>query len=131
MYGYTPSTPLEMILLEAECIKLGIAPLSPSNTWGDFNKTLASLPPEAARAMKRKFRKLWRRSILDTEKRHTRRWARLTADIMGMGAQKPAKRMKNRRKLEVMDYIMRAHVRPVVEAAERQHQPEVKDEPGV
>lgn len=48
-----------MTALFEECMKMGIAPMY--NLPDNFNIVLKALPPDVARKMKRKFRKIWRK----------------------------------------------------------------------
>jgi hypothetical protein len=52
------NNPILEFLMKAAAHERGIVPLERNHH--DFNRILASLPPDDARAMKRKFRKLWR-----------------------------------------------------------------------
>lgn len=52
--------PMHDLLMLHTYMKLGIAPIG--NVNHDYNKLMQNLPPEEARKMKRKFRKLWRRA---------------------------------------------------------------------
>lgn len=62
------------------CHDLGIAPMSTSLRYGAA-KALASLPPDEARKMKRKFRKLWRREMKRELRELERRYRRAGLDI--------------------------------------------------
>lgn len=42
-------------------LEAGVVPLTLQNLNHDVNKALAELPPDEARKMRRKFRKLWRK----------------------------------------------------------------------
>jgi|GEM_PF-3161866 len=48
------------VLTAEEAYQLGIIPLSESSLGLSFKDILASMPPEAARKARRKFRKIWR-----------------------------------------------------------------------
>lgn len=80
----------------------GIVPVG-FGEWGvpinmDFNKVLDTLPPDEARKMRRKFRKLWRKRLARAEgsKLHSK-----LSLIMGLGQASPTKRQKQVRKNEV------------------------------
>lgn len=64
----------------------------------DFNKALATLPPDEARKMRRKFRKLWRKCLAKAEgsKLHSK-----LSRTMGLGEASPTKKQKQARKNEV------------------------------
>ena len=75
----------------------GVAPIE--DFGHDFNRILASHPPEEARRLKRKFRKLWR-TAAKKEKGHARR--------CGLGAEEPTKSQKRNRKLLVLTKVSKA-----------------------
>ena len=52
---------VEDIFLRISMLEAGLVPLTGANLNYDVNKALADLPPDEARKMKRKFRKLWRK----------------------------------------------------------------------
>ena len=71
---------------------LGIVPID--STHHDVNKLLDSLPPEEARKMRRKFRKLWRRYAKGGTPKAYR-------DQMALGHPTPDRNAKRVRKMEV------------------------------
>ena len=83
--------------------QLGIVPLSYDDR--DINRILASLPPEEALQMKRKFRKLWRKASVIKPPSPTK-WGRAYAtrykEQMGYGEAEPTKKQKRNRKWGVM-----------------------------
>jgi hypothetical protein len=86
--------PIRSLFREVACHTLGIAPIN--NVAHDFNKTLASLPPDEARAMKRKFRKLWRKFA-----RESKNASAAYIRQLGLGEASPTKKQKKMRKVEV------------------------------
>lgn len=66
----------------------------------DINKVLASMPPEEAQVMRRKFRKLWRKAAAAMEKRNGRD-ARRSLKELGFHNETPKKSQKNARKVLV------------------------------
>lgn len=94
---------LEMLFLEE-----GIVPMSRyghhktiSAPWHfDMNKILATMSPEEATVMRRKFRKLWRKAAAALEKRNGRSARRQLRDL-GFRQGNPKKSQKNSRKVLV------------------------------
>lgn len=94
---------LEMLFLEE-----GIVPMSRygqgkniSAPWHfDMNKILATMSPEEATVMRRKFRKLWRKAAAALEKRNGRAARRRLRDV-GFHQGDPKKSQKNSRKVLV------------------------------
>lgn len=103
------------LLMSTMWLTLGIAPLE--KTQLDVNRMLASLPPEEARVMRRKFRKLWRRYAkldMKTAKRAVQRNAvinsmGLKVDHPDFGSvpQVPTRRQKLNRKRRVANGLQR------------------------
>lgn len=77
----------------------------------DVNRYLNTLPPDEARAMKRKFRKLWRKAVVDQagESKVLRRHAK---KLYGLGNPSPHKKHKLARKSAVI-----RHLREVVKSS--------------
>ena len=103
--------PIQKLKLQIEFMNAGIVPLSWSINGGappyfDINKILACLPPDEARAMKRKFRKLWRAA---TKKKlnHGGRNGKKLADEVGMGSPQARRGQKNARKSYVLTTLYR------------------------
>ena len=86
-------------LMKAAAHEAGIVPLE--KTHHDFNRILASLPPEEARAMKRKFRKLWRK-VAKAKPTKNSRLKRITT---GLGTANPTRSQKNNRKHAVYMHL--------------------------
>lgn len=71
----------------------------------DINKVLATMPPDEARLMRRKFRKMWRKAAkkLATGGRARRKEAR----EMGLNSSRPTRAEKNRRKQRVFGDVIK------------------------
>ena len=83
--------------------QLGIVPLSYDEK--DVNRILSSLPPEEAKKMRRKFRKLWRKASVIKPPSPTKRgraYATRYKEQMGYGEAQPTKKQKRNRKWGVM-----------------------------
>lgn len=94
---------LEKILRDAACMSLGIIPLNYQIHDG-IKERLNSLPPEEARKMKRKFRKLWRKVAKQ----------RSLSTSVGLGDKLPAKSAMRRRKDIVRSEIVNKFVNPTL-----------------
>jgi hypothetical protein len=101
--------PITRLLQTTAYLTLGIAPVV--NTVHDFNRILATLPPDEARKMKRKFRKLWRKFA----KKPSRHVSPTYVKQMGLGAKQPTRKQKSARKVEVRRRILAEVVRPMQE----------------
>lgn len=83
--------------------QLGIVPLTYDEK--DVNRILSSLPPEEAKKMRRKFRKLWRAASVIKPPSNTKRGRLFAArykEQMGYGEAQPTKKQKRNRKWGVM-----------------------------
>jgi hypothetical protein len=93
------NNPILEFLMKAAAHERGIVPLERNHH--DFNRILASLPPDDARAMKRKFRKLWRKVARNKQAKNTR----LKHITSGLGNQNPTRTHKNNRKHMVYAHL--------------------------
>jgi hypothetical protein len=87
--------PIFRILQAAAFHELGIAPLD--TIIKDYNRVLADLPPDEARKMRRKFRKLWRKFAKTPPKNTSATYI----SQMGLGEKRPTRKHKKMRKVEV------------------------------
>ncbi len=97
--------------LQIEFLNKGVVPLAWRQEVGapayfDINKILAEFPPDEARAMKRKFRKLWRKLVEHSLKRPGKNSRRRLHNIEH-GEAIPSRKAKNFRKGEVLNAIHR------------------------
>lgn len=84
--------------------QLGVAPIE--RHYHDMDRVLKDLPPEEQRAMKRKFRKLWRQAA-----------KQLKAKVpLGQG-QIPTRTQKNNRKAAVDGQVKRLYVSKLIDKA--------------
>lgn len=93
--------------LETVSHQLGIVPIK--KIYFDYNRILADLPPEEARAAKRKFRKMWRKFAAD-EKRAGQKYLKAS---LGIGAESPTRTQKNARKTIVLGKLLEKVVVPM------------------
>lgn len=91
---------LRSILVNNACHHLGIAPLG--DIRHDFNRTLATLPHEDARRMRRRFRKLWRKFLKNSSVVLSDAYIKQ----MEMGSSMPSRRAKTARKREVLRQLL-------------------------
>lgn len=95
---------LAMKFFEAGVVPLGLDYVATATSVPphfDIEKLLADLPPEEARTMRRKFRKLWRKMAAAAKKRPGRK-SRNILRFLGHGASVPTKRHKQERKRMVL-----------------------------
>lgn len=95
------SNDIERFLKQCVAFNNGIAPLD--DVWSashDYNRILASMPPEEAKKMKRKFRKLWRK----------------LAPNEATPCQVPGRKQCYNRKVAVMEHFQKTFVQPKLDA---------------
>ena len=102
---------LHKLLLTTAAHDLGIVPLD--DVRDDVNRTLSTMPLDEARAMRRKFRKLWRKFCRNSDKALSVEYC----DQMEMGSPKPSRRARTTRKREVKRRILVDVVAPLMKAA--------------
>lgn len=107
--------PIFKLKLQIEFLNKGIVPLAWRPEVGaltrfDINKILAEMPPDEARKMKRKFRKLWRKLAEHSLKRPGKA-SRRRLRVVGHGEAIPNRVAKNSRKVEVLSAIHRKIVK--------------------
>jgi len=95
---------LSSMLRDAACIELGIVPLN-HNIHDNIRRHLDAMPPDEARKMKRKFRKLWRKIA---------KKQRLSSSV-GLGDPDATTGQRRHRKALVRGEIERNFVRPTLE----------------
>lgn len=100
-----PEQNLRKMLRDMAFHSLGIVPIKYIG-WDGINQQLASLPPEEARKIKRKFRKLWRKIA-----KHDPNW---NAAFLGMGDPDPEKILKTRRRSAVLNAVEQKFVLPTL-----------------
>lgn len=94
---------LNLLFMEKGIVPMGIpgAGCQTSVIYAhDINRILATLPPDEARTMKRKFRKMWR-AIVKRQTAHGGRVGRALAKETQLGAGEPTKAAKSARKWRV------------------------------
>lgn len=95
--------------------QLGILPME--KTDFDMRRALQQLPPEEARAFKRKFRKLWRKAMREEigngpRTRPVKEAA--TKQRLGVGKHVPSRAERNARKKLVFDRLWTNVIEPMV-----------------
>lgn len=94
---------VKQLMLDVVVAASGIHPMR--NTLFDMNKEMASLPAEEQRALKRKFRKQWRKAAKKRLRETTTpKGYRRVSDDYGLGLasdQRPTKKQKSARKVAV------------------------------
>lgn len=90
---------IRKIVEDAVFMSAGIAPIASSTD--DANRSLASLPLGEARAMRRKFRKMWRKAAKVPTPGMKPSTLDALSHAMGLGAPRPTKSQRRARKMEV------------------------------
>ena len=103
MHPTNPPT-LNQMLRDAACIELGIVPLN-HNIHDGIKQRLDAMPPDEARKMKRKFRKLWRKIAKK----------QCLSESVGLGKPDASSGQRRFRKSLVRGEIERNFVRPTLE----------------
>ena len=107
----------DRVLMTTVWLSLGVAPLD--NVNFDINKMLACLPPDEARRMRRKFRKLWRKyAKRDISAAKTGVSKRNVQAYMGIGEEKPTRAQRNNRKRTVFWGIRKDVLEPLKKIAQ-------------
>lgn len=96
--------------LNIKFMNKGLVPLGlgsgGASIFFDINRVLADLPPQEARAMRRKFRKAWRKIVAKTLD-HGGKAGHATARELGFGINVPLKKHKMNRKQRVYIELLR------------------------
>jgi hypothetical protein len=111
--------PIFKILQNAAFHEMGIAPLD--MIIYDYSRVLSELPPDEARKMKRKFRKLWRKAA----KKPGKGIAKTYTEQLGLGSKEPTRKQKRMRKVEVARRVAQT----VTHAKHKLLSPEANDAP--
>ena len=93
---------VERTFLQVAMFKMGVVPIEDPSF--DYRRILKQLPPEEARKLKRKFRKLWRKLL-----------SKKDAARAGLGKRVPDRFQRHYRKQLVWQEVMKKHVRPAIE----------------
>lgn len=96
----------------------GIIPME--KTDFDMRRALSQLPPEEARILKRKFRKLWRKAMreeIGNGKTRETQVQSLKAQY-GVGKHVPSRMERNARKKLVFNKMWENHIEPLIEKFE-------------
>lgn len=106
---------VDRALLHSACFEQGIVPIEDPAL--DIRRALRTLPPEEARVMKRKFRKLWRRYLAEANKKNPKSKATQTR-ALGMSKHTPSRQERLERKKLVFEMIWREVVEPALKRFE-------------
>jgi len=90
----------------------GIIPME--RVDNDMRRVLAQLPPGEARALRRKFRKLWRRALKQLTQGASERNAKRIETLHGVGKSTPSRAEFNARKQLVFDRLWSDHIEPMI-----------------
>ena len=104
---------VDRALIQTVMFQAGILPMEKTDL--DMRRLLQQLPPDEARILRRKFRKMWRKAMADsvgeTPKTGSEEQAKKT---LGVGKQVPSRAERNARKQLVFDRIWRDIIAPLV-----------------
>lgn len=101
---------VERALIHAVMFEAGIVPMEEPRH--DMRRALEQLPPDEARAMKRKFRKLWRRAMRDKLVGLKAPQVRFVKRVLGVGQQSPSRAVRTARKEMVFDAMWETTILP-------------------
>ena len=104
---------IDRLFLSDACLKLGIVPIEGMSI--DINRSLQSVPPDEARKMKRKFRKLWRKYAKKLNSGTSFGENAYQYKVCEFGKVSPTRRAKQARKDVVFLTIMKEEVKPKLE----------------
>jgi hypothetical protein len=107
--------PTERLLIHKACFDEGIIPIEVEQS--DMTVALSQLPPDEARKLKRKFRKLWRREArkCNVDLKSDAWSAHYAQRTWGKSGQHPSRFQKINRKRAVLQKIRREKVNPILE----------------
>jgi hypothetical protein len=100
----------QVLQLQHAFMEAGIVPIRMSandlglHIFQDVNHYLDTLPPDEARKIKRKFRKLWRKAVAESTG-NSKTLIRHAKKLYGLGTPNPEKKHKMARKSAVMRYF--------------------------
>lgn len=105
---------VDRALIQTVMFQCGILPMEKTDL--DMRRALSQLPPEEARVLKRKFRKLWRKAMRADVGNGNARSAREKAatDKFGIGKHVPSRSERNARKKLVFDKLWESVIEPLV-----------------
>ncbi len=129
-----PLKDIEKALMYEISFSLGILPIE--NVHADMSRALKDLSPEEARAFKRKFRKVWKKTFKQMVAQHQKLYGKKHAaafvkrmnDVVGLGKKNPTKNEKIARKNFVSREIFSV-ISPAVTAFEKIKRNEGKEGP--
>lgn len=113
---------VDRALIQAVMFEHGILPMEKTDL--DMRRALQQLPPEEARTLRRKFRKMWRKAMNATtlhgssEKSSVSFMNDRTAAKLGLGKQVPSRSERNARKKLVYDQLWKTTIKPMIDSFE-------------
>lgn len=116
-----PKGPLRAVdraIIQAVMFEKGVVPMEKTDL--DMRRALQQLPPDEARALKRKFRKLWRKALKQKAGAGKSQPARETAlkTKLGVGKHVPSRAERNARKQLVFEQLWADEIGPLIERFE-------------
>lgn len=109
---------VDRAFIQTVMFQLGILPMEKTDL--DMRRALQQLPPEEARVLKRKFRKLWRKAMKATVGNGTKRGVRQqsTQSKLGVGKHVPSRAERNARKELVFEQLWQSTIEPMIKKFE-------------
>ena len=123
---------VDRALIQAVMFQMGILPMEKTDL--DMRIPLQQLPPEEARALKRKFRKLWRKAMRAQVGNGNRRETRQTSakQKLGVGKHVPSRAERTARKELVFEQLWESYIGPMIKRFENpERQGRIATSPGV
>lgn len=106
---------VDRAFIQAVMFQLGILPMEKTDL--DMRRALVQLPPEEARMLKRKFRKMWRKAMrAEVGNGSKTRSTRETSAKMkyGVGKHVPSRAERTARKKLVFDLLWEDYIEPMI-----------------
>lgn len=105
---------IDRTFIQYVMLNLGILPIE--NPKHDMRRGLRQLPPEEARVMKRKFRKLWRKMMRAqlNDGNHRRLQRENIKTKFGVGKRVPSRNASTARKILVFTQLWESHIEPMI-----------------
>jgi hypothetical protein len=119
---------VDRILIHQVHFQAGILPMEKTDL--DMRRALQQLPPDEARQLKRKFRKLWRRAMQETlvaggqpATRSQSNQEDAAKRRLGVGKQVPSRAERNARKQLVFNQLWASVIAPLIKRFENPENP--------
>jgi hypothetical protein len=109
----------ERALLHTLMFKAGLIPIDASHH--DMRRALNQLPHDEARAVKRKFRKAWRKLVKSLTSKVTSKRKKILEEVYGVGKKNPSRSARQARKQAVLQHFLKI-VEPIINGMNKRQQ---------